>query len=150
MKRPWKNDRKQGDYDEDELKHPEVYFSLAMSCNIEIEDILNRISLEWGEMKGIRLWIKDLPSFLSETPFALYKMYNQGHWPSNIRELTTILGKARDAAMKDDNLEEEYEARPIPPMTFRKNVPKLPGQDTSQSKNWPWKYKRIKRYFISR
>ena len=24
-------------------------------------------------------------------------------------------------------------------MTFRKNVPKLPGQDTSQFNNWPWK-----------
>ena len=61
-------------------------------------------------MKGRRLQIKDLLSFLSETPFALYKIYNQGHWPSIIQELTTILGKARDAARKDDNLEEEYEA----------------------------------------
>ena len=41
--------------------------------------------------------------------------------------------------MKDGNLEEEYETRPIPSMTFRKNVPKLPGQDTQQFKNWPWK-----------
>ena len=24
-------------------------------------------------------------------------------------------------------------------MTFRKNVPKLPGQDTQQLNNWPWK-----------
>ena len=90
-------------------------------------------------MKGRRLHIKDLQSFCSETPFALYKIYNQGHWPSIIRELTTILEKARDAAMKDGNLEEEYETRPIPPMTFRKNVPKLPGQDTQQFNNWPWK-----------
>ena len=41
--------------------------------------------------------------------------------------------------MKDDNLEEEYETRAIPPMTFWKNVPKLPGQDTQQFNNWPWK-----------
>ena len=86
-----------------------------------------------------RLQIKDLPSLLSEIPFALYKIYNQGHWPSIIRDLTTILRKARDAAWKGDNLEEEYEARPIPPMTFSKNVPKLPGQDTSQFNNQPWK-----------
>ena len=62
-------------------------------------------------------------------------MYNQGHWPSIIREFTTILGKARDAASNEDNLEEEYKDRPIPPITFRKNLPKLPGQDTSQFKN---------------
>ena len=90
-------------------------------------------------MKGRRLQIKGLSYFLSETPFALYNIYNQGHWPSIIRELTTILGKARDSARKDNNLEEEYEAQPFPPMTFCKNFPKLPGQVTSQLNNWPWK-----------
>ena len=49
------------------------------------------------------------------------------------------MGKAREAATKDDNLEEECETRPIPPMTFRKKFPKLPGQDTQQFNNWPWK-----------
>ena len=102
-------DRKQGDLDEYELKHPEVYFSFAMSYDIKPEDLINRISFDWGEMKVRRLQIKDLPYFLSETPFALYNIYNQGHWPSIIRELITILGKARDVATKDDNLEEEYE-----------------------------------------
>ena len=52
MKKQWKKDRKQGGYDEDELKHPEVYFSFAMSCDIEPEDLLNRISFEWERMKG--------------------------------------------------------------------------------------------------
>ena len=39
----------------------------------------------------------------------------------------------------DDNLEEKYEARPIPTMSFRNNFPKLIGQDISQFKKWPWK-----------
>ena len=91
MRRPWEKDKKQGDSDEDELKHPKVYFSFAMSCDIEPEELINRISFEWGKMKGMRLQIKDLPSCLSETPFSLYKIYNQGHRPSIIRELTTIL-----------------------------------------------------------
>ena len=85
------------------MKHPKVYFSFAMTCDIDPEDLLNRISFEWGGMKGRRLQIKDLPSFLSETSFALYKIYNQGHWPSIIRELNTIMGKAREAEIKDDN-----------------------------------------------
>ena len=38
-----------------------------------------------------------------------------------------IPAKARNAASRDDNLEEKYEAHPIPPMTFHKNIPKLPG-----------------------
>ena len=61
------------------MKHPEVYFSFAMSCDFEPEDLLNRISFEWGEIKVRRLQIKELPSFLSETPFAINKIYNQGH-----------------------------------------------------------------------
>ena len=44
MRRPCKKDKKQGNSDEDELKHTEVYFSFAMSCDIEPEDLLNRIS----------------------------------------------------------------------------------------------------------
>ena len=74
----------QGDSEEDELKHHKVYFSFARSYDIEPEDLLNRISFEWGELKGRQLNIKDLPSFTLETPFALYKLYNQEHWRSNI------------------------------------------------------------------
>ena len=51
------------------MKHLEVYFSFAMNCDIEPEYLLNRISFEWGEMKGRRLKIKDLPYFLSEIHF---------------------------------------------------------------------------------
>ena len=134
MRRPWKKDKKEGESDEDELKNPEVYFSFAMSCDSEPEELLNRISFEWGDLKGRMLQIKDLPYFLSETPLALYKIYNLGHWPSVIRELTTIMGKSRDATTKDDSLEEEYETRPIPPMNFRKKCSKItrPGHTTIQ------------------
>ena len=50
-----------------------------------------------------------------------------------------ILEKARNVASRDDILEEKHESSPILPMTFCKNFPKLPGQDTSQFNNWPWK-----------
>ena len=101
-------------------------------------------------MKGRRLQIKDLPSFLSETPFALYQIYNQGHWPSIIRELTKILGKARDAATKDDNLEEEYETQPIPPMAFKKSYQNYQARTHNNSTTGPGKYRLIERYFISK
>ena len=47
--------------------------------------------------------------------------------------------KAWNAASMDDNLEEKYEACPIPPMTFCENVPELQGQYKSKFNNWPWK-----------
>ena len=74
MRKPWKNDINQGDSDEDDLKHPKVYFSFAIYCDIEPEDLINRISFEWGKMKGQRFQIKDPPSFASENPFSLYKL----------------------------------------------------------------------------
>ena len=77
MRKPWKIDIHKGDWDEDELKHPKVYFSFTISYDIEPDELLNKISFEWGEMKGRRLNIKDLLSFASETPFTLYKLYNQ-------------------------------------------------------------------------
>ena len=129
----------QGDSVKDYLKRPEVYFSFAIYCDNEPEDLLNRISFEWGEMKGRRLQIKELLYFASETPFELYKVYTKGHWKSTMRELTMILEKARNAESRYDNLEEKYESQPIPPMTFRNNVSELPGQYTSQFNNWSWK-----------
>ena len=150
MTRPWKKDRKQGDSDEEKLKHPEVYFCFAISCNIEPEDLLNRIIFEWGEMKGRRLQIKDFLYFLSETPFTLYKMYNQGHWLSTIRELTTIMGKARYKARKDNNLEEEYEYRPIPQINFQKTSQNYQDRTHHSLTTGPGKYRQIKRYSISR
>ena len=76
-------------------------------------------------MKGQQLHIKDLPSFASDAPFVLYKLYNQVHWNSIIRKLTMILENVRNAESRDDNLEDKYESYPIPLMTFLKNVPKL-------------------------
>ena len=91
MRKPCKKDMNQGDLDEDELKQPEVYFIFAMSCNIELEDLLNRISFYWGELKGRRLQIKDLPYFTSETPFVLFTKGLLADCKSIIRELTMIL-----------------------------------------------------------
>ena len=139
MRKPLKKDMNQGDSDEDELKHPEVYFSFSVSCDIQLEDLLNSIIFEWGGIKGWRFQIKYLPYFASETPFALYKLYNQGHWKSTIWEIDMILENLRSATSRDDNLEDEYEACPITTLNFLNNVPKLLGQDTSQFNNWPWK-----------
>ena len=43
MRKPLKKDMNQGESDEDELKHPEVYISFSVSCDIQLEDLLNSI-----------------------------------------------------------------------------------------------------------
>ena len=49
MKRPWRND---GDNREEELQDPDVYFAIVFSPDEEPEEIVERISCEWGRMNG--------------------------------------------------------------------------------------------------
>ena len=50
MKRPWEKD---GDTrEDDELQDPEVYFAVSFSSDEAPEDVVDRISCEWGRMNG--------------------------------------------------------------------------------------------------
>ena len=37
--KPWDDKKKYSDLDEDGLEDPEVYFTFAVSCGVELEDI---------------------------------------------------------------------------------------------------------------
>ena len=46
MKTPW---RKNGETrDDKELQDPEVYFAIAFSSDVKPEEVVERISCEWG------------------------------------------------------------------------------------------------------
>jgi hypothetical protein len=63
MRKPWgdKKGKKKGrggayddsDDDDTSLQNPEVYFSMAISCDKDPAKIIRRISHEWGKMGGI-------------------------------------------------------------------------------------------------
>lgn len=112
----------------DEYKVPTVYFSMAISLDHDPEDFLSSLSIEWGRVGGVKLEMKHLQTFNSSTPVAVYLLYNLGHQPTLIKELTTILEEARNIGM-ENSMEENWEE--VPSLTFRLNVPRLPGQDTS-------------------
>jgi hypothetical protein len=49
MKKPRKNNKKNSiDEDEEALLHPEVYFTFAISCDMDPQRIVDRVSCEWG------------------------------------------------------------------------------------------------------
>ena len=89
-------------------------------------------------MNGKKLWLKAIISFQIETPITIYHMLNSGHQKKITAELTKILESACDS---EEELEYTYQhgGATIPEFTFRLNVPKIPGQDTSVFQSWPRK-----------
>ena len=138
MKQPYRN----GGYSDDpaDLRDPVVYLALAFSSDVEPEDILQRVRHEWTRMNGQKIYIKSIPSFQTETPVAIYRMFNMAHHSTIVAELTLILYQARDAEAAADS-DFAFHSTPVPHMGVRLNVPKIPGQDTSVFNDWPRKLK---------
>ena len=134
MKTPW---RKDGDTrDEEELQDPEVYFAIAFSSDEKPEDVVDRISCEWGRLNGKKMWLKAINSFKTETPVAIYHMLNSAHHFTIIAELKGILEEAKDRETEVDMFY-AWADHEIPELGLRLNVPKIPGQDTSVFQGWP-------------
>ena len=122
--------------EEEELQDPEVYFAIAFSSDEKPEDVVERISCEWGRLNGKKMWLKAIKSFKTETPIAIYHMLNSAHNSTIITELTNILREAKDREIEADPFY-IWEDSEIPEMALRLNVPKIPGQDTSVFQGWP-------------
>ena len=111
MKQLWKKDGEVRE--DDELQDPEVYFAIAFSSNEEPEEVVDRISCEWGRLNGKKMWLKAIPSFKTETPVAIYHLLNSGHQRTLITELKQILEQARDAEAQVE-FGYEWEGKDIP------------------------------------
>ena len=134
MKTPWRKDGV--NVEEEELQDPEVYVAIAFSSDEKPEDVVERISCEWGRLNGKKMWLKAIKSFKTETPIAIYHMLNSAHNSTIITELTNILREAKDRESEADPFY-IWEDSEIPEMALRLNVPKIPGQDTSVFQGWP-------------
>ena len=106
MKKLWGVNKKKGVY-EDKFVNPMVYFSFAISSDKDPKDLLERISFEWSRMDDQELMIKDLPSFSTEAPIAVYYLHNNVHMDNLMSELTTMPTQARDVAIAK-NLGDPY------------------------------------------
>ena len=135
MRKPWRKDGKDAELDE-ELQNPEVNFSIAFSSDEKPEDVVDRISCEWGRLNGKRMWLKTINSFTTETPVAIYHMLNTAHGATILKELNDILTDAKDRETEKDMFY-KWGLEDIPQLALRLNVPKFPGQDTSVFQGWP-------------
>jgi hypothetical protein len=95
---------------------PEVYCSLAISCDADPQAVLDRVSCEWGRIGGNRLWVKEISSFTTRTGFGIYFLRNDGDFDTIRAEVTKLLEEAQAMAKAEAGEEYIYGDRAVPHM----------------------------------
>lgn len=121
--------------EEDTYVSPEVYFTLALSSDVDPMKIVDRISCEWGKIGGIRLYVKEISSFNTNTAFCLYHVRNDGTKQTIEEEVKKMLDVAQSYAIQKD-VGFEYRLEDIPDIGTRVAIPKVDGMDTRQFQGW--------------
>ncbi len=95
-----------------------AYFSFAVSSDIPPDEIMARISVDWSMLGGTRLSVKTLCFFDTCTPIAIYFLWNEA-------QPATLLEEVEPGGSNQQ----------LPPMTLRKQIPRIPGQSTENFKH---------------
>ena len=142
MKKARKN-RDQED-EEDTYLNPEVYFTFAISSDVDPLKIVDRISCEWGRIGGRRLYVKEISSFNTQTAFCLYHVRKDCTKATMEAELKKVLDEAQDYGIQQDD-EFQYGLEDIPDLGTRAQVPKVEGMDTKQFQGWNWRQQELRK-----
>jgi len=51
-----------------------VYFTMAMSCDIDPAEIITGITVEWMRAGGLGLYCKEIQAFNTHSPFVILKL----------------------------------------------------------------------------
>ncbi len=123
---------------EADMRDPIVNFQFAVCSQVEPETIVDRVVHEWTrkEVGGIAFKIKPLQCYNSNTPWMVMDLYNYGKQATLTYELQAVLEKARDLLKANQRLPDEFSSKDIPSTTWRRNVPKLRGQETQQFQDY--------------
>jgi hypothetical protein len=138
--KPWGNKKKWRVVDEDGMEDPEVYFAFAFSCDVDPDDLIERVIHEWRRQGGNRLELSELECFESETAIVIYNLLHDGNTSTLLKEARRFLNAAKKAE-EEEAIEGQFQfaGKPVPAMTMRLGVPKIPGLDTSQFNDWDWR-----------
>ena len=113
-----------------------VYFSFAISCDIEPTILLARVGIEWTRAGGSRLMVKALPCFDTISPLVFYYLFNDTNPATLVAEFKKILTATQMLCIDESDISNiEILNYALPEMAFRKMIPKIPGQDTSAFKH---------------
>ena len=133
--KPWKRNET-AVVDENGLMDPEVNFAMAISCDEDPRELLERVSVSFGQLGGRKLFLKKVQAIKTNTPIVVYNMHNMGHVSTLVAEWTQICQSAHDIFKEEKGEDYVHAGRSLPSYGIRVNVPKIKGQDTRVFENW--------------
>jgi len=147
MRKPRKSDNdgraRRGGDEEDELVDPEVYFQCCISCDVDPEVILERVSFEWARIGGNRLEVKQISSFFTKPAVTLFHVRSNASFSTLVPELRRMLEETRDKAL--EVVDDFYGVGEVPEFTLNVQVPKVTGQNTQQFSKWNWRQNNLRK-----
>ena len=137
MRKSRKNENSRRAVDEDALVDPEIYFQCCISCDVEPDLILERVSFEWARLGGNRLAVKEIASFATKAAVCLYNVRNDPNHSVMVPEMRRMLEEAREKGCPE--VEDFYGFASPPQFTLSMQTPKVAGQNTQQFSGWDWR-----------
>ena len=125
------------DLDEDGLEDPEVYFTYGVSCDVEPEEIVEMVRQEWRRRGGNKLEVSELRCLETAPAMVLFNISNEGNLHVIRAEALRLMKQAakheKDTEMALDGSDADAGGEVlVPDISLQIQVPKIPGQDTSQ------------------
>jgi hypothetical protein len=123
---------------ENKWNDPTVYFQFALASDVEPATIIGHVRLEWFQIGGAQLQVKELQSLNIDVTHLIYNVLTQGNNTEVlVEELQAMLNKACFIALEEQS-DKSNCAAPIPPFTLRTNFPKIDGQNIFKLKEFPY------------
>ncbi len=117
----------------EEFWDPVVYFTFAFATDTAPEDLISRVVHEWHWIGGVRLQIKEIQTFKSETILSLFNIFTSTNKKILLAELQEILTEAQSRVQEQDATEFWWSSEDtgpkstLPAFELRLINPKLPG-----------------------
>ena len=122
--------------DDNSLMDPEVSFTMLVSTDNDPTELLERVSVPFGQLGGRKLFLKKVQAHKTNTPGVAYHLHNLGHPATLIAEWTKI-GKAMHTLLQaEQGRDYPYTGRTMPAFGMRANMPKINKQKTSAFEGW--------------
>jgi len=104
-----------------------IYFTFAIACDVDPMEVLQGIAVEWMRGGGVGLYRKEIQAFNTMSPFVIFYLYNGTSVHTLVEEFRKMLVEAMKMLEDDAMVDDGERIMVLPPFTFWKSLPKLPG-----------------------
>lgn len=103
MNKPRKTQKNNNNENEDEgLIMPEIYFTLAFSCDKDPDWVLERVRGEWAKIGGKKLYIKEIASFSTRMVVTFFHLWIDKTFSTILEKAKLIYQEAKEFAERED------------------------------------------------